>query len=95
MRSVIAILLLFFVQVKVSVSMTFDTTFRVQKDTNLIFVQINDDVDDGCWTNILESKKYAEEKLVLLGANITNDIDYVPLDFKKNIHFPLLCRVEG
>ena len=90
MRSVITILLLFFVQVSVSFAGNiFDSSFKVHKDTNLIRVYIIDSVIDGCWTNILESKTYAEDKLTLLGANIVNKKDFLPMDWEKGYFFAI------
>ena len=41
-------------------------------------VTIIDDATGSCWTNLLESKKYAEDKLKLLGVNVSSDPDIFP-----------------
>ena len=38
--------------------------------TKSVSVALADDAKDGCWTNLRETREYAEEKLRLKGANI-------------------------
>ena len=40
-----------------------------------VVVGIYDEAKDGCWTNLGEVKRYAEDKLMLKGANVVYDID--------------------
>lgn len=43
--------------------------FRLS-DTKSVSVTLADDASDGCWTNLRETREYAEEKLRAKGANI-------------------------
>ena len=40
-----------------------------------VVVGIYDEAKDGCWTNLGEVKRYAEDKLMLKGANVVYDMD--------------------
>ena len=40
-----------------------------------VVVGICDEAKDGCWTNLGEVKRYAEDKLMLKGANVVYDMD--------------------
>ena len=42
-------------------------------------VNISDGAKDGCWTNLIEAKKYAESKLELAGANVSYGEDDLPI----------------
>ena len=94
MRSVIAILLLFLVLANSTFANFIDKRFRFQKDTNAMAVKILDDATGGCWTNLLESKKYAEDKLQLLGVNLVDDQDFVPLAIKKTYRFKIFVHAR-
>ena len=50
-----------------------DNSFSI-KDKK-IAVGIYDEAKGGCWTNLGEVKRYAEDKLMLKGAVIADDID--------------------
>ena len=97
MRSVIAILLLFLVLANSTFANLIDKSFRLQKDTNAMAVKIFDNATGGCWTNLLESKKYAEDKLQILGVNLVDDPEFVPLATKKTYRFKIsvLARRSG
>jgi len=62
-----------------------------------IRVTINDNAQDGCWTNIGEVKRYAKDKLELLGYDVSNDLSFTYLnqndfDFFVNV---LSARNQG
>ncbi len=42
-----------------------------------ISIQILDGAKNGCWTNIGEVKRYAEDKLELAGARVTSENNYL------------------
>ena len=50
----------------------YDDSFSI-KDKKVV-VAIYDEARGGCWTNIGESKRYAEDKLMLKGAKIVKDM---------------------
>ena len=51
----------------------FDDNFSI-KDQKVV-VGIYDEATGGCWTNLGEVKRYAEDKLMLKGANVVYDMD--------------------
>ncbi|MDB4249357.1 hypothetical protein N9854_07040 [Amylibacter sp.] len=51
----------------------FDDNFSI-KDQKVV-VGIYDEATGGCWTNLGEVKRYAEDKLMLKGADVVNDMD--------------------
>jgi len=55
--------------------MTASYAFQVVKqftpsNVDSVAVSINDGADDGCWTNLVEAKRYAEDKLELAGFKV-------------------------
>ena len=62
------IFLFLFAQLQSVQAIIWDKRFSLKEDTNQIKVLIVDEATDGCWTNLLESKKYVEDKLQLLGG---------------------------
>ena len=70
--------LLFFVQVNSVSAFNFDSDFILKRDTKKVAVLISDSATGGCWTNLIESKKYAEDKLTLSGVNVVDE-KIVPL----------------
>ena len=77
MRKFILTSLFILFQANSTFAFVFDKSFILQKDTNLMVVLLYDDASDGCWTNLLESKQFAEDKLKLRGVNISSDPDIV------------------
>ena len=49
--------------------------FKLSSTTS-VNVKLNDDAKDGCWTNLRETREYAEEKLRSKGANIVPEPRY-------------------
>lgn len=49
-----------------------DMTIDDLRNLKYIEVKINDLAEDGCWTNLRESREYAEEKLRSVGATLYN-----------------------
>ena len=45
--------------------------------TESVFVDLYDDAKNGCWTNLRETREYAEEKLRAKGANIIQEQTYL------------------
>ena len=70
MKKLLIILLLTFFSTQASawVSKGF-----VPANVSLITVNIDDQANDGCWTNISEVKRYTEDKLELEGFNVSRD----------------------
>ena len=60
-----SILMLFATQASAWVSQDFKPS-----NVDEMNVKIKDQADDGCWTNIGEVKRYAEDKLELAGYNV-------------------------
>jgi len=42
-------------------------------DTGTVHVQLSDNATNGCWTNLRETREYAEEKLRSKGAKISSE----------------------
>ena len=57
-----------------------------------INVKIVDQADDGCWTNIGEVKRYAEDKLELAGHNVYRKRKDGWTGFK---HYKLRIQING
>lgn len=51
----------------------YDDSFSI-KDKKVV-VAIYDEARGGCWTNIVEAKSYAEDKLMLKGAKVVKYMD--------------------
>ena len=49
--------------------------------TGTVHVQLNDDAKNGCWTNLRETREYAEEKLRSKGAKLSSEIRYGAHDY--------------
>ena len=49
--------------------------FKLSSTTS-VRVELLDDAKDGCWTNLRETREYAEEKLRSKGANIVPEFIY-------------------
>ena len=69
-------------------SMTASYSFGIVKqftpnNVKSIRVNINDGASDGCWTNLMEVKRYAEDKLELVGYRIwrKRNLDAAHRDF--------------
>ncbi|WP_066705359.1 hypothetical protein [Celeribacter ethanolicus] len=45
-------------------------------DFDGVYVRLNDDATNGCWTNIRETKKYAEDQLALAGFNVIDEPEF-------------------
>jgi len=45
----------------------------VPANVSQIHIEIADQAEDGCWTNIGEVKRYTEDKLELFGFNVSRD----------------------
>ena len=61
-------------------SMTASHSFEVSKQVtpskiDSVAVAINDGANDGCWTNLGEAKRYAEDKLELAGFTVRSTED--------------------
>ena len=74
MRTILTTLCLLFA------SMTASYAFQVVKqftpsNVDSVAVSINDGADDGCWTNLVEAKRYAEDKLELTGFKVRSKVD--------------------
>ncbi len=66
-------------------SMTASYSFGIVKqftpnNVKSIRVNINDGASDGCWTNLMEVKRYAEDKLELAGYRIWKKSNYDAAD---------------
>jgi hypothetical protein len=83
MKKLLIILLLTFFSTQASawVSKGF-----VPANVSLITVNIDDQANDGCWTNIGEVKRYAEDKLELAGLKVSRDRFE---NYEDNKHFIL------
>ena len=51
-----------------------DMTFS---DVGIIFVELTDGAKGGCWTNLIEVKTYASNKIELAGGKLTDEMNDV------------------
>ena len=58
--------------------------FRLS-DAKSVSVQLADDAIDGCWTNLRETREYAEEKLRAKGAKIVPQPGFTNNDYELRI----------
>ena len=58
--------------------------FKLSSTTS-VRVKLLDDAKDGCWTNLRETREYAEEKLRLKGANIVPEFIYGDHDYQFSV----------
>ena len=58
--------------------------FKLSSTTS-VKVKLNDDAKDGCWTNLRETREYAEEKLRSKGANIVPERRYGNHDYQLTV----------
>lgn len=54
-----------------------DSNFKLSA-TKSVAVVLLDDAKDGCWTNLRETREYAEEKLRSKGAKVVPEEGYLP-----------------
>ena len=72
----------------------YDDSFSI-KDKKVV-VAIYDEARGGCWTNIGEAKRYAEDKLMLKGAKIVNDMANAQLVLNISVKtFPYLEQLPS
>ena len=83
--------LLFFMQVNSVSAFNFDSDFILKRDTKKVAVLISDSATGGCWTNLIESKKYAEDKLTLSGVNVVDE-KIVPFATEKSYTFQIFVQ---
>ena len=62
-----------------------DSDFKLSA-TRSVAVVLLDDAEDGCWTNLRETREYAEEKLSSKGAKIIPKEDYLTNSYAFIIH---------
>ena len=62
-----------------------NANFKLSSTTS-VFVQLSDDAEDGCWTNLRETREYVEEKLRSKGANIVKEDQYGPNDYTFQVN---------
>ena len=75
MRSIlIALLMTFATQAGAWI---YDDNFAL-RNTMQMAVSIRDSARGGCWTNLRESREYAEEKLRISGAKVRDKTDFKP-----------------
>ena len=82
-----ASLLMFSTQASAWVSKQF-----IPSNVSLITVNIDDQANDGCWTNIGEVKRYTEDKLELAGFKVSRNKFKNYID---NRHFILNIHVNA
>ena len=58
--------------------------FKLSSTTS-VQVMLFDDAKDGCWTNLRETREYAEEKLRSKGANIVPEFIYGDHDYQFTV----------
>ena len=85
--------LLLFIQVNPVSAFIFDNDFVLKRDTKKVAVFISDSATGGCWTNLLESKKYAEDKLTLSGANVIDE-KFIPFEAEKSYVFNIFVQAR-
>jgi hypothetical protein len=66
----------------------------VLKNTNQMAVSIRDDATGGCWTNLRESREYAEEKLRISGAKVRNKADFTPLVLEGSYYLEIFVHAQ-
>lgn len=61
-------------------------SIHANKDTiDQISVHLIDRTEGLCWTNLRESREYAEEKLGIVGYNVTSDIERSSREYRFEI----------
>ena len=77
--------LIIFVGIATSASSQYlDPTFSIKNFK--VFVQIIDKAQEGCWTNISETRRFVQNKLAQNGVNLIEDQGKTDLTLKFSIH---------
>ena len=68
----------------------YDHTLTAERVKNIgsVFVHLADNAGMGCWTNLKESREYAEEKLRIQGIEVDDSNTY-PSVLNKHYHFTI------
>ena len=56
---------------------------------NSVNVRVHDDVENGCWTNINETKTYAADQLEMIGAKVDRNNDDLAVEYDGDATFAI------
>ena len=65
------------------------------RDFTTINIRIHDDVENGCWTNISETKSYAADQLELIGGKIDRNTDSIAFEGNPDGSVTFYIHVKG
>ena len=90
MRSIlIALLMTFATQAGAWI---YDDNFAL-RNTMQMAVSIRDSARGGCWTNLRESREYAEEKLRISGAKVRDKTEFEPNALLGSYYFEIYVKI--